>query len=37
MNEWEEDIEYEDPFKKIQLDIDECHRRMDAISSYQYE
>ena len=35
MNEWEEDIEYEDPFKKIQLDIDECHRRMDAISSYQ--
>ena len=37
MNEWEEDIEYEDPFKKIQLDIDECHRRMDAISSYQDE
>jgi len=43
MNEWEEDIEdiedieYEDPVEKIQLEIEECHRRMDAISSYQDE
>ena len=35
MNEWEEDIEYEDPVKTLQSDIDECHRRMDAITSYQ--
>ena len=35
MNECEEDIEYEDPFKGIQSEIDECHRRMEAISSYQ--
>ena len=35
MNEWEEDIEYEDPVKTLQSDIDECHRRMDAIISYQ--
>ena len=43
MNEWEEEIEYEDPCKGLQSiinedykwitsNIDECHRRIDAIS-----
>ena len=43
MNEWEEDIEDiediedEDPLEKIELDIEECHRRIDAVVSYQEE
>ena len=35
MNDSEDDIEFKDPFEKIQSDIDECNRRIDVISSYQ--